>query len=132
VTMLSIIYAAVLIEHPAFPAALLTRRRAKPFFFDPDPNALKIRFRVDESDDWRSLELTYVDEAGENLNVRDGTLMGLWLSKDQVHPDDIEAVEAFGRSLERREYTEEQCRALARAYQRLIWAAHRNHSKQSL
>ena len=26
-------------------------------FIDPDPDALKIRFRKDESDDWESLEL---------------------------------------------------------------------------
>lgn len=103
-------------KHPGLIGRVVDKTTGQTIFIDPDPDALKIRFRKNEGDDWGSLELIYVDEEGKSLNVRDGSDMGIWLSIDQVHPNDREAALEYGRNMERRKYTPEEVKTLGEVY----------------
>lgn len=106
-------------RNPGLIGRIVDRTTGEIVFIDPDPDALKIRFRENEADDWRSLELIYIDKEGEWLNVRDGSMMGIWLPIDQVHPDDRAATLEFGRNMERKEYTPEEAKLWGRFYSQL-------------
>lgn len=116
-------------QNPGLIGRVIDKTTGEAVFIDPDPDALKIRFRENEDDDWRSLELIYVDEEGKWLNVRDGSMMGIWLSVEQVHPDDQKAVLEFGRKMERRNYTSEEVNKWARFYSQLHQLAERTRKK---
>ncbi|MBI1881292.1 MAG: hypothetical protein HYR94_24185 [Chloroflexi bacterium] len=103
-------------KNPGLSARVVDKTTGETVFIDPDPDKLKIHFRENEGEDWRSLELTYVDEEGKLLHLRDGSDVGVWLSIDQVHPDDREAVLEFGKNLERREHTSEEIKMWGEFY----------------
>jgi hypothetical protein len=103
-------------KHPGLMGRVVDKITGETVFIDPDPDALKIRYRKSEGDDWDSLELTYVDEEGKFLHLRDGSDVGVWLSIDQVHPADQEAALEFGRNLERREYTPDEIKMWGEVY----------------
>lgn len=117
-------------KNPELNGRVVDKRTDETVFIDPDPNALKIRFRREGDEDWQRLEITYVDEKDELLVVRDGSNFGVWLTLNQVHPDDVEAVKKFGASLERRQYTEEQRRILAQVYDLILSFANREEEEK--
>lgn len=101
-------------QNPGLMGRVIDKTTGETVFIDPDPDALKIRFR--EGDDWRSLELIYVDEEGKWLNLRDGSMMGIWLPIEQVHPDDREAMLEFGKNMERKEVSPEEIKTWGEIY----------------
>lgn len=117
-------------KNPELNGRVVDKKTGETVFIDPDPNALKIRFRREDDEDWQRLEITYVDEKNELLVVRDGSDFGVWLSLNQVHPDDVEAVKKFGASLERRQYTEEQSRRLAQVYDLILSFGHKEEKEK--